>query len=66
VVAEARDGDEVYFRRLSPEPIVDMAFKQFKLNREDWWMIGVDAGAEAHHSELAVYIYELEVGLVEG
>jgi len=66
VVAEAGDGEEVYLRRLSLEPIVDMAFKQFKLNREDWWLIGVDAGAEAHYSELAVYIYELEVGLIEG
>ena len=66
VVAEAGDGEEVYLRRLSLEPIVDMAFKQFKLNREDWWLISVDAGAEAHYSELAVYIYELEVGLVEG
>ena len=66
VVAEAGDGEEVYLRRLSLEPIIDMAFKQFKLNREDWWLIGVDAGAEAHYSELAVYIYELEVGLVEG
>jgi len=66
VVAEAGDGEEVYLRRLSLEPIVDMAFKQFKLNREDWWLISVDAGAEAHYSELAVYIYELEVGLIEG
>ncbi len=65
VLAEAKDGEEVYFRRLSLEPIIDMAFKQFKLNREDWWLVSVDAGAEAHYSKLVVYLYELEVGLIE-
>ena len=65
VLSEARDGEEVYFRRLLLEPIVDMAFKEFGLDRREWWLISVDAGAEAHYSEIVVYLYELEVGYLE-
>jgi hypothetical protein len=41
-----------------------MSFETFKLNRSDWWLVSVDAGAEAHYSEIYVYLYCLEVGIV--
>jgi len=64
VLTEAENNELVHIDRLSLEPIIEMAFKTFKLNRSDWWLVSVDAGAEAHYSEIYVYLYCLEVGMV--
>ena len=64
VLNEAENDEMVHIDRLSLEPIIEMAFKTFKLNRSDWWLVSVDAGAEAHYSEIYVYFYCLEVGMV--
>ncbi|MCX8171429.1 MAG: hypothetical protein N3E47_05600 [Candidatus Bathyarchaeota archaeon] len=64
VLTEARNGENVTFHKLSLEPIVDAAFKTYGLNRSEWWLVSVDAGAEAHYSEIIVYINILEVGRI--
>ena len=64
VLTEAKDMELVHIDRLLLEPIIEMAFKTFKLNRSEWWLVSVDAGAEAHYSEIYVYLYCLEVGVV--
>lgn len=64
VLTEARNGEEISLHRLLLEPIVDMAFNSFGLDRSEWWLVSVDAGAEAYFSEVTVYIYMLEVGRV--
>lgn len=64
VLTEAKDHELVHIDKLLLEPIIEMAFESFKLNRSDWWLVSVDAGAEAHYSEIYVYFYCLEVGIV--
>ena len=64
VLTEAEDNELVHIDRLLLEQIIEMAFETFKLNRSDWWLVSVDAGAEAHYSEIYVYFYRLEVGII--
>jgi len=64
VLTEAENNQLVHIDRLLLEPVIEMAFETFKLNRSDWWLVSVDAGAEAHYSEIYVYLYCLEVGVV--
>jgi len=64
VLTEAGNGELVCLDRLLLEPIVELAFKSFKLERSGWWLVSVDAGAEAHYSEIVVNLYMLEVGRV--
>jgi len=64
VLTEAENNELVHIDRLLLEPIIEIAFESFKLNRSDWWLVSVDAGAEAHYSEIYVHLYRLEVGIV--
>gem|GEM_PF-3972697 len=64
VLTEARDNEVLHLDKLLIEPFIDMAFKTFGLNRSEWWLVSVDAGAEAHYAEIYVHLYMLEVGIV--
>lgn len=65
VLTNVSNGQLISLKKLSLEPILDAAFKAFSLNRSEWWLVSVDAGAEAHFSEIIVYLYELEIGKVK-